>query len=200
MVRVGVLGGTFDPVHNGHLAVAETVFHALHLQRILFVPAGEPPHKTSRRITPIAHRVQMVSLAIADRPEFALSLIDVARPGPHYSVDTVRLARQAHQASKDDCFFVTGADALIDLPDWHLPQQLLSLCRLAVAHRPGYQPDIAALSRRLPLLPERIVWVEMPGIPISATAVRAGVKRKQSIAGVVPAAVADYIAAQNLYR
>jgi nicotinate-nucleotide adenylyltransferase len=198
--KTGVLGGTFDPIHNGHLWLAEAVRDSLALNKVLFVPAGEPPHKRGRRIAPASHRAQMVALALKDHPHFEMSRIDLDRPGPHYSVDMLTRLRADYQLSADDCFFIIGADSLIDLPIWHSAQQLLELCRLAVAHRPGYQPDLSDLKAQLPRLPQRIVWIELPGIPISATALRAAVAQGESIDALTPPAVVRYIRQMGLYK
>jgi len=200
VVRLGILGGTFDPIHNGHLALAEAVCRALQLKRVLFVPAGDPPHKQGRPLTPASHRVRMVELAIAGRPEFALSRADLDRPGPHYSVDMVALVRRQYHLEADETFFIIGADSLASFHTWRAPERLLSLCRLAVAHRPGYRPDLRQLADRLPALPERIDWVAMPGIPISGTELRRRAAWGESLAAWVPPPVARYIKANGLYR
>jgi len=198
--KTGILGGTFDPIHNGHLGVAEAVRNSLGLNKVLFVPAGEPPHKRGQRIAPAAHRAQMVTLALNDYPYFELSRVDLERPGPHYSVDMLTRLRADYQLSADNCFFIIGADSLMNLPTWHSSRQLLELCRLAVAHRPGYQPDLSNLRAQLPRLPQRIVWIELPGIPISATVLRAAVARGESIDALTPPAVAKYIRQMGLYK
>ncbi len=198
--KIGILGGTFDPIHNGHLGLAEAVRNRLGLSKVLFVPAGEPPHKRGRRIAPAVHRAQMVALALQDYPYFELSRVDLDRPGPHYSVDMLTRLRADYQLSADDCFFIIGADSLMKLPTWHSAQQLLELCRLAVAHRPGYQPDLSDLKAQLPRLPQRIVWIELPGIPISATALRAAVAQGEAIDAFTPPAVVRYIRQTGLYK
>ncbi len=199
-VKTGVLGGTFDPIHNGHLQLAEAVRDSLALNKVLFVPAGEPPHKRGQRIASAFHRAQMVELALKDYPHFEMSRVDLDRLGPHYSVDMVARLRANYQLSADDCFFIIGADSLINLPTWHSSRQLLKLCRLAVAHRPGYQPNLSNLKAQLPRLPQRIVWIELPGIPISATALRAAVAQGKSIDALTPPAVVRYIRRTGLYK
>ena len=198
--KTGVLGGTFDPIHNGHLWLAEAARDSLALDKVLFVPAGEPPHKCGRRIAPAPHRAQMVALALKDHPHFEMSRVDLDRPGPHYSVDMLTRLRAGYQLSADDCFFIIGADSLMDLPTWYSSRRLLELCRLAVAHRSGYQPDLSDLRAQLPRLPQRIVWIELPGIHISATALRAAVAQSKSIDTLTPPAVVRYIRKKGLYR
>ncbi len=199
-MKIGVLGGTFDPIHLGHLLLAEMALEALALQQVLFVPVADPPHKRQRQITPATHRQAMVELALADNARFELCPVDLERPGPHYSTDTVRLIRQQFGIGADDCYFIIGGDSLQDLPDWHHPAELIALCRLAVAHRPGYQPDISGLATKLPDLEQRLAWVEMPEVGISASDIRARVERGRSIHYWVLEVVRRYIHTQQLYR
>ncbi len=199
VVTIGVLGGTFDPIHQGHLALAESAQQTLALSKLLFVLAGDPPHKQDQPITLSEHRLHMLELALADQPKFEISLVDLNRPGPHYTVDTIILLRQAYDLSDQACFFIIGADSLLDLPTWYQPAHLLAQCRLAVAHRPGYQPDISVLARQFPMLPQRVTWLPMPQMPISATVLRQRIRVKQDIRGLVPRAVAEYIQEKCLY-
>ena len=135
-MRIGVFGGTFDPIHNGHLVVAEECRERLNIDRVLFVPAGLPPHKQARTLTSPHHRMAMVRLAIASNPRFEASSIELGRPGPSYSVDTLRQLRQ-NQRDGTDVFFIMGADSLKELPSWHDPAGLIASCRLVVVSRPG---------------------------------------------------------------
>jgi nicotinate-nucleotide adenylyltransferase len=198
-MRFGILGGTFDPIHLGHLLMGEAARQKLGLQRVLFVPAGDPPHKQSEVSTPARHRRAMVELAIAGNPHFELCPVDLDRAGPHYSTDTVRLIRARYDLSADDCFFIIGADSLQDLPTWHRPEELLRLCRLAAIRRPGCRPDMAALAEQLPGLNQRLVWVDMPLIGISASDIRARLRAGQGIRYQVAEPVREYILAQHLY-
>ncbi len=195
----GFYGGTFDPPHLGHLIAAEAARTHLGLERVAFVPAGEPPHKRGRTISPVAHRVEMVRRAIADNPAFCLSLADVSRPGPHYTVDTVPLLRR-ELGEAGDLYLILGADMLEDLLKWYRPGLLLEHCRIAAVARPGYTIDLPALEARLPGLIERVAPVPMPMIGISSTELRARVAAGGSIRYQVPAAVEAYIAAHGLYR
>ena len=135
-MRLGVFGGTFDPIHNGHLMVAEQCRDRLSMERVLFVPARLPPHKRERPLTAPHHRMAMVRLAIASNPGFEASSIELGRPGPSYSVDTLRQLRQ-NQPEDTEMFFIMGADSLNDLASWHNPAGLLANCKLIVVSRPG---------------------------------------------------------------
>lgn len=199
-MRLGVLGGTFDPIHNGHLSLARAARRTLGLDKVIFVPAGDPPHKHQHSLAEARHRAAMVDLAIADSPGFELSRIDLDRPGPHFSVDMLALLHAEFSVAADDCFFIIGADSLVDLPDWYAPDRLLSLCRLAVAHRPGYYPNLPDLASRLPLLETHVFWVEMPNIPISATNLRKQIADAAAVGTQLPASVAQYIQQNGLYR
>lgn len=199
-MKLGILGGTFDPIHLGHLLLAEMARESLGLQRVLFAPAGESPLKQDISKTPAYHRRAMVELAIASNPHFALSLVDLERPGPHYTIDTVRLIRTRYDLSADECFFIIGSDSLVSLPLWHKSEELITLCRLAVSHRPGYQPDLTALEERIPGLSARLDWVEMPALELIASQIRARVQAGQSIHYQVTDSVCEYIEQNKLYR
>jgi nicotinate-nucleotide adenylyltransferase len=198
-VRLGILGGTFDPIHFGHLLVSEEARVALQLDRVLLVPAGDPPHKPDEAVSPVAHRLAMIRLAIADNPAFAISTVDVDRPGPHYSVDTIRLLRQAWSTDAQHTFFIMGADSLFQLPTWHHPERLVELCRLAVAARPGYRADLSGLEVVLPGLRGRVDWLEMPVLSISSSDLRRRIQAGRSIRYQTPAAVARYVTEHGLY-
>lgn len=199
-MKLGVFGGTFDPPHTGHLLIGELVRDALGLERLLFVPAGDPPHKQHLEITPAAHRRRLVELAIADNPAFELCPIDLDRRGPHYSTETVRLIREQYDVAADDCIFLLGGDSLVELPTWHQPQRLIELCRLAVVHRPGYTPDLAALERQVPGLARRLEWVEIPLVELSSSVIRRRVRAGRSIRYQTPEAVIGYIEQHELYQ
>jgi nicotinate-nucleotide adenylyltransferase len=199
-LRLGILGGTFDPIHFGHLLAAEEARVTLRLDRVLFAPAGIPPHKQELSILPVAHRLAMVRLAIADNSAFAVTKIDIDRPGPHYTVDMISLLRDEWGISADQTFFIMGADSLADLLTWHQPAQLIELCRLAVVARPGYRPDLAKLEAVLPDLSHRLDWAEMPVLGISSSDLQRRVREGRSIRYQVPAAVAHYVAEHGLYR
>lgn len=197
--RLGILGGTFDPPHYGHLGAAQEALHQLALDRVLWVPAGAPPHKPSQPITPAHHRLSMLERALADSPHLSISAIDLERPGPCYTVDTLVLLR-AEYGPEPEFFFIEGADSLADLPTWYRPQRLLELCSLAVVRRPGVEIDLDALEEQLPGLRARIHFVEMPLLEISSTDLRCRVRQARPISYLVPAGVEAYIQEQGLYR
>ncbi|MCD4686831.1 MAG: nicotinate (nicotinamide) nucleotide adenylyltransferase, partial [Anaerolineae bacterium] len=159
--RLGIYGGTYDPPHLGHLILAETAADSLNLSRVLFVPAADPPHKAASTIRASAdHRMHMVRLAIADNPKFALSRVDIDRPGPHYSVDM--LLRLHAEFPGAELIFLIGADSLRDLPTWSRPAELITLAQLGVMRRPFVEPDVDAVETQLPGVTERIAWVNAP--------------------------------------
>lgn len=198
--RIGVLGGSFDPIHLAHLVMAECVREALGLDVALFVPVAEQPLKVGRPVTPAEHRVTMVELAIAGNAHFALSRVEVDRPGPSYTVDTLRLLREGWRGpGETEMWFIVGADSLATLPKWRDPASILAQARLAVVKRPGITPDMAALDATLPQLRDRIDWVDAPLIDISATDMRQRVSEGRSIRYRVPEAVREYIEREGLY-
>lgn len=197
--RLGILGGTFDPIHHAHLGAAEEARSQLGLDCVLFMPAGDPPHKPLRPISPALHRVRMVQLAIADRPYFAVSRVDLDRAGPSYTVDALRLLR-AEWGPGPQFFFIEGSDSLAEILTWYHPERILELTDLAVVLRPGAAVDVPALEARLPALAGRIHWVRMPLLDISSTDLRARVRDGRPISYLVPPAVEAYIHEHGLYR
>jgi nicotinate-nucleotide adenylyltransferase len=197
-MRVGVLGGTFDPIHIGHLVAAEEVRAQLRLDRVIFVPAGLPPHKLSDDISSVDHRLAMVKLAIASNPYFTISRVDIDRFGPCYTVDTLQLLRD-ELGSDVELYFIMGSDSLADLPTWYQPQRLIRLCRLAVVERPGYQVDMEELERVLPGITSRVHFINSPPLGISSTDIQRRVREGLPIKYQVPEAVEEYIYKHELY-
>ena len=197
MTAIGVMGGTFDPIHMGHLAIGEEAREALSLDVVLFVPAGQPPHKPAGSVTSVEHRVAMVELAIADNPAFELSPIEIDRPGPSYTVETVEaLARDG-----DDLVLILSAETFAELPSWHEPERLFEAARIAVVPRGGYPaPDPAWLAEAFPGRESRVTYLEGPRLGLSSTAIRARVADGRSIRYLVPDMVGAYIADNQLYR
>lgn len=200
--RVGIIGGTFDPVHYAHLAIAEEVYHALKLARMVFVPAGQPPHKVNYAVTPVEYRVRMLEQAIATNPHFEISLVDVQRSGPSYTVETLRLLRQAWGPGAD-LYFVIGGDSLRDLPTWRDPAGVIAQATIVALVRPGYT-DVtehrAELAARLPGLQERLITLEGPKMELSSTDLRQRVAESRPIKYQTPEVVENYIYRHGLYR
>jgi nicotinate-nucleotide adenylyltransferase len=198
MTRVGMLGGSFDPIHVGHLHIARQARQRLDLDLVVFVPAGQPPHKRTQGLSDPERRYEMVRLALDGQPEFSVSRIDLDRPGPCYSVDTVRLLKERWGPGVR-IYFLIGADSLADLPTWYRPRQLLELCQVVAVGRPGYHVDLAALEQRFAGAPPIVLLESAPLVDVSATQIRRLVGEGRSIAGLVPPAVAAYITAHGLY-
>jgi nicotinate-nucleotide adenylyltransferase len=196
-MRLGILGGTFDPPHNGHLHIARAAADQLRLDRVLFAPAGVQPLKRDQPVSPAGQRAAMVALAIAGEPRFELSRIDLDRPGPHFSVDLLRIVSGVYPGAH--LWFIMGADAIGDLPRWRDPQRLVEFARLAVLRRPGFEPDWAALDAVLPGLRDGIDWLDAPPLDISASDIQERVRAGLPIDGLVPPVVAEYIAENRLY-
>jgi len=201
--RIGLFGGTFDPIHYGHLVVAEEVRAALDLAEMVFVPAGQPPHKQEEIITEAHHRLAMLELAITTNPHFSLSRVDLERPGPSYTVDTLRLLHQ-RWGSQTAFYFVIGWDSLEELSSWHEPEGILEqVTHLVAIHRPGYEEvpgKRTRLEERLPALKQRLLTMPAPQLDISATDLRQRVAEGRPIKYQIPEAVEEYIAQHGLYR
>ena len=198
-MNIGVLGGTFDPIHNGHLIVAEEVKTRLNLAEIIFVPAGQPWLKADKPISPAEHRLQMLRLAIVDKPYFKLSSIEIERTGPSYTVDTVTELRDK-LGSEDELFFILGWDSLAELPQWREPSRLIKMCYLVAVPRLGYpRPKLKALEVIIRGLSQRVMLMKKPEIDISASAIRERVARGLSIRHLVPEPVNRYIKEHGLY-
>jgi len=198
-VNVGILGGTFDPIHYGHLVAGEEARCALDLERVLFVPSARPPHKPDYAVSPPEARVEMVRMAIADNPCFELSTIDVDRPGFSYTVDTIALL-QEQLGPQAKLYFILGEDALADLPTWHRPEKLLETCQLIAVNRPGYHSfSLRLLDRQLPGVEGRVHQVRIPELAIWSTELRGRVASGLSIRYLGPNAVHDYIHREGLY-
>ncbi len=200
MARIGILGGTFDPVHFGHLILAETARDTLRLDRVYFVPAGDPPHKHGRVVAPARDRIAMLQMAIADNDAFALSLIDVNREGPDYTADMLAIARETLLQPGDDLWFLMGLDSVIDFPNWHDPERIRQLARLAAATRPGYDIDWAPLERALPGISHEVTLLPMPGVDISSNNLRRRILHGSSIRYLTPECVREYIYSHGLYQ
>ena len=197
--RWGILGGTFDPPHYGHLVVAEQVREALELAGVLFMPAAHPPHKADRAISAAEHRLAMVDLAIAGNPHFRLLPNEVDRGGTSYSVDTLERLTAARPG--DRFIFIVSTEAARQLPTWRDPRRLVELCEMAVVPRLGYPPlEPGWAERAFPGLEYRFLAVDSPPLGHSASAIRARAADGRTIRYLVPPAVEDYIVRHGLYR
>jgi nicotinate-nucleotide adenylyltransferase len=194
---IGVFGGTFDPVHIAHLAVAEEAADTLGLERVLFIPAGLPPHKPDRAITAGEHRLAMVELAIAGNPRFVADRREIDRPGRSYTVDTLESLR--HETASEIALIIS-ADSFLDLLSWREPRRILELARLVVAPREGY-PAVGAdtFATDLPGIGERTSFLDGPHLHLSASELRARAAGGRSLRYLVPDAVAAYIGDHALY-
>jgi nicotinate-nucleotide adenylyltransferase len=217
--RLGILGGTFNPVHQGHLLLAESFRERLGLDRVVLVPSAAPPHKPGEEIAPTLHRYAMTALAVAGHPGFAVSDCEVRRPGPSYSVDTVEMLAGEYAGAR--LFFLMGSDTFLDLPTWKTPERLGAWAVLAVGRRAGcdFDPDGPAARAVLARLgrpglrrvsptaadtvhaaaPGDVLLVETRSLPVSAREIRRMLAAGESVRYLVPPAVADYIGQQRLY-
>ncbi|GAC1568759.1 MAG: nicotinate-nucleotide adenylyltransferase [Ktedonobacteraceae bacterium] len=201
--RVGVIGGTFDPVHYGHLVIAEEVHAALDLAEMVFVPAGQQPHKPDSQVSTAEHRLAMLELALASNAHFSISRVDLERPGPSYTVDTLRLLRQ-QWGEQTAIYFVIGWDSLEYFFTWRDPAGILKqLSYLVAVRRPGYNEDSnyrASLEARLPGIKQKLLVVSAPQLDISSTDLRARVAEGRPIKYQLPESVEQYIVQQRLYQ
>lgn len=198
MRKIGVIGGTFDPIHYGHLAAAEEARVRMNLEQVLFVVAGIPPHKLDEEVTPVHHRLAIVSLAISSNPYFAISRVDVDRPGPSYTVDTISIL-QEQLGQEVEIHFIMGLDSLVELPTWHQPQRLIQLCRLVAVRRPGFEVDAAQLEPSIPGISARVEIIDMPEMDISSSELQDRVREGLPIKYQVPEGVERYIRAHGIY-
>jgi nicotinate-nucleotide adenylyltransferase len=197
--RVGLFGGTFDPPHLGHLILASEAQSQLELTRLLWTVTPEPPHKQDQPITSLEHRLAMVRLAIRDNPFFELSDIELTRPGPHYTVDTVRLL--AEQNPDAEIVPIIGGDSLNDLPTWHKPKELVYAAHwVGVMRRPGEKTNLEALERELPGISSKIHYVDAPLLEIASREIRNRVETGKPFRYYLPQTVYEYIEEHHLYE
>ena len=191
--RIGVMGGTFDPVHHGHLAAANEAGHAFDLDEVVFVPTGQPWQKNDRELAPAEDRYLMTVIATASNPRFSVSRIEIDRPGDTYTIDTMRALRARYPAGAE-FWFIVGADALSRLDTWREPEELLTLMRFIGLVRRGHELADNTLGA------DQFSLLEMPALEVSSTVVRARVKAGMPISYLVPEGVVQYIAKRGLYR
>jgi nicotinate-nucleotide adenylyltransferase len=211
--RIGLFGGTFNPIHLGHLRGQEEIREAFQFRQVIFIPSSIPPHKVTEKVIPARHRLEMVRLATSNNPHFSTSDIELSRPGKSYSIDTIRYFQERYQ---DDLFFILGGDAFVEIGTWKEFQNLFFLCHFIVMARPGSQKD--PLSPQLPKAliphfrydPEEKVWIHLSGhrlyfkeisfLDISSTRVRELIEKGESVRYLIPAEVEAYIQKHGLYR
>ena len=199
-MKLGILGGTFDPIHMGHLIIAQEAALRLALDEVWFVPAGQPWLKSGSRISPSHHRMEMARLATECNPGFKVSSIEVDRPGPSYTVDTL-VALQQGDAKRDSLFFILGMDSLETLPRWHQPQHLFDLFTLVAVSRPErHDSDLGFLERLRPGASREVVVIDGLNIGISGAEIRRRVSQGLPITYWVPRAVERYIYEHHLYQ
>jgi nicotinate-nucleotide adenylyltransferase len=196
-MRIGLLGGTFDPIHNGHLQLAERVLSLLNISRVFFIPTGKSPHKQDRDIVSKNHRRNMVSLALKDYPFFALCDIEIKSPRVSYTIDTISALKKLYP--EDEFFFIIGTDAFSRLSTWKEPEQLLALCHFVVV------PRIGTPFSRLPSLPAlqgkmQVTYLAMPPVRVSASEIRKRIREKKNVDALLPKTVISYIMKEGIYR
>ncbi len=214
-MKIGLFGGTFDPIHWGHLRNAEEVREGFSLDRLLFIPTGEPPHKKREAATPARDRLEMVRLAIRKNPGFALSMVEVSRPGKSYSIDTVRYFART-RGTKDSLYFILGFDAFADIGSWKDFREIFRLCNFIITSRPGSGNSMSlehmpvAVRRLFCYDPKRklyrhesgteLFFFKLTDIAISASDIRGRLREGRSIRYLVPSGVETYIKRKGLYR
>ena len=198
--RVGILGGTFDPIHNGQLMMAEAVRDEYEMKKVLFIPAAQPPHKRGHKISPAEDRYMMTVLATCMNPAFEVSDIEMRREGPSYSIDTVRALLRA-TGGDSEFFFIAGTDVIREIHTWERIEELLAICPFIAASRPGCRPDVERTRNLLGDLGVRqIHLLNTPELEISSTDIRERVAAGRSIKYIVPSEVEHYIYKKGLYR
>lgn len=198
-IKLGVLGGTFNPIHLGHLKIAEEVTNEFSLNKVLFIPAGQPWLKSNSTILEAKHRVEMVKLAINDKVHFKLSMLEIDRNGPSYTVDT--LEQLHHYYNKVAIYFILGWDNLAQLPLWHKPQRIVQLCHLVVVPRVDYPfPDLAFLGKKIPNISQVTTILNSPCIDINSSVIRERIRQGLPINRLVPKRVYKYITEKKLYQ
>lgn len=198
-MRIGVFGGTFDPPHVGHLILASEALDQLGLDRLLWVLTPHSPLKQGWKITPVEMRLELLRAALADNPAFEISMVDIERPGPHYTRDTVSILQQQNPAAQ--LVYLMGGDSLHDLPDWYEPQEFVASCpAFGVMRRPGDAVDLTVLEQQLPGLSAKLQWISAPLLEISARQIRQRVLEGRAFRYYLPPSVYRLIQAKKLYR
>lgn len=194
-MKIGLFGGSFDPVHNGHLKIAEWTKNKLSLDKIIFIPAANPPHKLGAVIASAEHRLKMTQLAIEDHPDFEISDVEILRKGISYTIDTVYYFLGKYGLSPNQLFLLIGGDSLVDLPSWRYPDKIIKRCTVVVFQRQG--ADLSAVPDSIA---NHVKILETPLIDISSTSIRKRIAAEESISDFTPHSVAKYIDKKGLYR
>jgi nicotinate-nucleotide adenylyltransferase len=198
-MKTGILGGTFDPVHLGHLEIAAAVEDSLGLDEVVFIPAGRSPFKTRHKLTPAGERLEMLRLALEGKPRYRASTVEIERPGPSYTVATIAALREASD-KEAELYFIMGWDSLAGFPKWREPARIIGMCTLVAVPRPGFKkPDLTRLEKAVPGISKKVVFTDGPLVDISASAIRDVAARGEDIGHLVPRPVADYIREHGLY-
>lgn len=199
MNKTGILGGTFDPVHNGHLAIAGEALKKVDLDKVIFVPARNQPLKQGHNTAPVEQRMKMLELALAGNQRYVISDIEIMRPAPSYTVDTLTLI-QRQLGKSVQLYFIMGWDSLTEIGGWKEPGKILEMCTLvAVTRSTVARPDLKAIQMKIPGIESKTILLEMPPVDISSTEIRSMVEQGLPIDGLVPDAVGDYIKQNGLY-
>ena len=196
-MKTGIMGGTFDPIHYGHLLAAEEARINLGIDRLIFVPTGDPPHKHSRHITPAEDRYAMTLLATAGVLEYSVSRIEIDREEETHTVDTLRAFLDSGIAP-EDLYFITGLDAMLSITSWFEYERIPELCTLVTARRPGY--PVSGIENLPEFVRDKLKYIEIPQFAVSSTEIRERVKDGRGIRFLVPHLVEIYIASNNLYK
>jgi nicotinate-nucleotide adenylyltransferase len=197
--KVGLFGGTFDPPHIGHLILASEAVHQFGLSRLLWMLAPDPPHKQEQPITPLPHRLEMLQRMIFGNPSFEVSRLEIARPGPHYTIDTVRILSQLELDA--DIFLLLGGDSLRNLPSWRLCADLVAgVSKIGVMRRPDNPFDMPALEAKIPGLTEKVTFIDAPLQNLSSSEIRRRIANGEVYRYYLLPAVYDYIEENRLYR
>lgn len=194
--RIGLLGGSFDPIHYGHLAIAEEARLALQLERVVFIPAAQQPFKQGQHAASAEDRLAMARLACADNPAFEVSAIELERPGPSYTAVTLAALRERTHA---ELFLILGADSLADLPRWYHAQRVVELAQIVAVGRPGAPAEIEPITQALPGLASRLIWLNGPQLSISSTQLRERAAAGRSLRYLAPDPVVDFILTHRPY-
>lgn len=194
---IGIIGGTFDPIHIGHMTTAECALNQLGLEKVIFVPSAQPPHKLDRVISPVEKRYEMTLLATVDNPGFLVSDVEMKRPGSSYTIDTIKHFKESYPDY--DIYFITGSDTIVEIHTWKSPEKLMGMTNFLTAKRPGYNYDDLE-SSFYEKYNDRIKFLDMPSIGISATEIRERVKADKTIKYQVHPSVEAYIKKYNLYK